>query len=1370
MSEDFHAPVHAPSERQPTEDEALKVVLVDQSRDAQDEARDRADARLDQELGEGGKFKQFLNGIWKGNIAKDFYRQRYIHQDLDTIKSAESVHINEDADRRSQALAATIDRFSSEHDELIHTNAGERREVQAEDSALSIGIKGIIRDAVERAQTSGRPLSDRILQEEKTRFLTEYRKEHGEEALGKGLATADNLLDIAQAVYGAVEHGQSLDNVVTNLQVITGEARNGARTEARYNAVDKVVDKLAKSKVGSLVNESTIGAATAIAGTVLRLGGQSAVGNIARVLVPGAAAGLWAGLRENRRVKDERAQHAREMAVGGVFNEDDKRRVEMEDTRYNSISAHNLIQYLSDVSSEETFNEHGNDALQAALDALAGIQARVDLSDDKKIDLISYTSKTDVGEERMMLDLARREARLSLEARLTDEARVALNLGPNASLKGLINQRALGVARVLTEGETGIDAKDSAFNKLKARRVAKAAAVGAATGITFGLVSQEVFAAVNPSLHGLFDAARGELPEAGADGLVHQTSLESMFRGDETIVHTDASSTFDSYDTAPNGSIELSDDHTLVTNPDGTIDLKDPSGDATVEGLVVDANGTFDQASLDKLDAAGMVVEDRSFNEDVTTTTSEVVSTEQYIANHAAESTSVQRDLWYGNDTPGVYDENELRVYRGGSAEAPGLIDGGYQYTVAGMEASGSWQGGESVDWNQAAAGGNLFVAVSGTFDSQGNPFMIPIGPDGAVNIPADSPAGQFFANENNSVAFNGAYMEIVQTTGVDQDGTVHIRPLATLVGDASVGEITDTVTTTVTEHHADYAITTGGFDTVQENFTEMPPVVPIDSRRSMEAIRSRPEAELVTDEVTPGYGYGERFPVSRDEFSPRLRDSPEAQLDLRQELGWYRDELARREGAAYAQEVQDIITNTPELTEQTSELRSVVTIPVAAAYESENIYGTLSLYAQQDEDKLAQNLIILNTNWLDTAQQDPDSRQKIEKTLAEIERAKQDFPSLRIASFTRQYESEVVKKTGGPIGYVASDLLNVALLTLDRYAEQNPSADVKDVAIIRQDADMEGMSRHYLRNLEKSFDSSEADIFNGVIRSGVRMQSRYPGVGILTNFSQALNVAKTQQNKPWTVGINTVVRASTLAAIGGLGKRGQWSGPGSDDVQVGQRVEAARRNAEMPDGGYSDASTGGAPVKRKIVTQVAGLTVDSSALRLIPQYLLDRHFGAAWDGNASGDSGFAAGPGGYKNREEFANEVMAQNPRDIVDDDHMFKFINTNLSAELHNNGVDDNASKEEKEAAAAVIRKTLAVFFGSVPGAYVINGELGTRNVSFELTKEGKDFIENRVKRESNGKFGPYGFRKMRQLYGVSKGVRKPVAAESALVSPLQ
>lgn len=306
----------------PQEDEALKVVLVDQSHDAENEARDRADARLDQELGEGGRFKRFVNGIWKGNVAKEFYRQRYIHQELNTIQNNDTVHANEPAERRARALEATIDRFQSAHDELIHTTAGERREVQEEDSQLSQGVKQLIREFVD-----GRFNPD-TLREERTRLLNEYRKERGPEAAGKGLATTDNLLEIAQAVAGAVEHAESLENVTRNrdeiidqvlgrVQVITGEARDGVRTEARHNKVDSVIDKLGKTRVGSMVNPGTLATAVAGAAFIARVGGQGVVGNVTRALVPGAAAGLWAGLRENKRTKDERAQHARELATGG---------------------------------------------------------------------------------------------------------------------------------------------------------------------------------------------------------------------------------------------------------------------------------------------------------------------------------------------------------------------------------------------------------------------------------------------------------------------------------------------------------------------------------------------------------------------------------------------------------------------------------------------------------------------------------------------------------------------------------------------------------------------------------------------------------------------------------------------------------------------------------------------------------------------------------------------------------------------------------------------------------------------------------------------------------------------------------------------
>ncbi|OYW84838.1 hypothetical protein B7Z17_03400, partial [Candidatus Saccharibacteria bacterium 32-49-10] len=348
-----------------------------------------------------------------------------------------------------------------------------------------------------------------------------------------------------------------------------------------------------------------------------------------------------------------------------------------------------------------------------------------------------------------------------------------------------------------------------------------------------------------------------------------------------------------------------------------------------------------------------------------------------------------------------------LRVYRGGSADAPGLVDGGYQYTVAGMTAEGSWQGGEQVNWNEAATNGNLFVAVSGTYDSQGNPFMIPIGPNGEVNIPADSPAGQFFANENNSVAFKGAYMEIVQTAGVEADGTVHIRPLATLVGDTSVGEIQDTITTTETVHHAEYTITTEGYDTAQENFTEMAPITPVTSRRSMEAIR-QPEAPA-EPERGPGYYYEgavseqERARIL-NEVSPRIRDNPDAELNTGEETAWFRDEIRRQKGDDYVKALETFADNDPAMKQISNATETIVTIPVAAAYESENIYGTLSLYAQQDIEGTSKSVILMNVNWLDTVMDDEDKVAAVQKTIAEIERAKRDFPNLAISVMQKEY------------------------------------------------------------------------------------------------------------------------------------------------------------------------------------------------------------------------------------------------------------------------------------------------------------------------------------------------------------------------------
>ncbi len=1332
----------------PNDEQELRVVIVDQSKDAHDEARDAADARLDKELGEGGGFKRFLNGIWKGNLARDYYRQKYIHENLATMHEENTVFTQSAAEHRTAALKSTIDRFSSDYEELIHTQAGEKKETKDETDQLSRGVKKIIEDFVE-----GR-LDETTLREEKVRLFNEYRKEHGVEALGKGVVTADNLLSIAQTVAGVVEHGESLDSALGRLDVVTGEARNGARTEAQYNTTDKAIDWLAKRKLASFLTPGTLAVVVAGGMAVTRVAGQSVIGAATKTLLPGIAAGGWAALRENKRTKDDRAQHAREMAVGGQFDtQHDTRRIEMEKTRYDTRLAGELSEELARLVDEERLNDGGNDALQAALDALAAARARVRLSDEKGVDLISYSSKEAVGEERMLLDIAQREARSAVEARLTAEARAALNLGPQASVAGLIDQRALLFQRALIEGDEqveGIEQKDAAFAKLKATRVAKAAAIGVATGIAGGIVAQEAVAAFDPTRFGLIDMIRGEAAVPLAEtGQVHQTLIEGFIRGDETILHTDASTTYDSYPTAEGkGFIEVSDDHSLVANANGGYDLVAANGNTSVEGLTVDAEGTFDQASLDKLDEAGMVVEDTSYSETITTTSSAEVSTHQYINNHISETTHVTRDLWYGNDTPGVYDQNELRVYRGGSADAPGIIEGGYQYTVAGMTADGSYWGNESVDWNQAAANGNLFVAVSGTFDTQGNPFMIPIGPNGEVNIPADSPAGQFFANENNSVAFNGAYMEIVQATGQDAEGVVHIRPLATLVGSADVASITDTITTEEVVHHAEYTITTNGYDTVQANSTESAPITPIASRRSMEAMRKAPEH---------GYYYGNRELSAEDirqrrkETSPRLLNDPSASLEVGQELDWY-DKNLKNQSPEYAREIQQAIATSPELAVEKPDLRAIVTIPVGASAEADNIYKTLSLYAQQDPSALARSKFLLHVNWFDSDESDSSKAEAIAKTKAEIERARTDFPELTIATIETVWSREKEQRGeygNGIIGHVARKLYDTAMLSVQQQIKNGVLSPNQDVVMIRNDADAQGMDRRYLaRLIDTAEEHPENDVFTGAVRWETARYRDMPGLAFVANLQSTMQLAALRRNVqawPQTVGINTTVRMSTFAAVGGIGEDAWDTGAGSDDLKIGGRISDARSGKISYRGGIFRrrryyASTDSQRGSYSYHRLVAGAGIDSKADRIERAYLTN---GVAYAWNNFNK-------GGYEDRSSGLERLPRK--EDIIHD-----------SATILKR-IEDNVSGLIAENNPAQMNAALALMLPREVGGRLLYTITRSR---FKLTDDGAKWLLNRLRRNGKGQFDAIGGRVRRQLYSEALGKLKPASPVPRFVS---
>ena len=1317
----------------PPASESLKLVVLDQSKDARDAARDRADERLVEELNEGGGVKRFVNGIWKGNVAKEFYRQRYIQDALGDIEQSQNVLTHEtglSVESRGRAINATIERFQTEHDEVIHTDAGEKREVLDADSEIATTFKSLIRRYAQG------DLNDTTLREERTRFMQAYRENHDEAAFGEGLVTTDNMTEIARAVMGAVEHGESLDHVIANMQVVTGEARGGVRTEAQYNKVDAVIDRLSKSKVGSMVGPEIVVSAVTLAAVAAKWGSQSVLSATLKTIAPGAGAGVWAGLRENKRMKDERSQHARERAQGKEFGEDATRRNELEETRYESVSAQYLTDSVREFSATERLDE-GDEALRAALDALAQVQSRIDLSNKRNIDLISYSDAAAVGDERMALDVARAEARVALEQRLTPEARAALGLDDESTVRDIVGQRSLEYIELIDED---ISAKDRAFKALKAKRVAKAAAIGVATGLVGGVIAQELLAAADPMRAGLFEKAWGAENTISADGMQHQTLLEGIAEGGDRVLHTDASDVHQDYaTTAENdlGSLSLSNDHAMVENGDGTVNFVDPNGHVTVENLVINPDGSLPQESLDQLDAAGMAVEDHSFDQDVTVTETVQVNGDQYVQNHLAETTSVTRDFWYGNDTPGIYDQNELRVFWGGNN---GLVDGGYQLSAAGMTANGSWQGGETVDWNQASANGNLFMSISATVDTQTQTFMVPIGPDGAINIAADSPAGQFFANENGRATFTGAYAEVVQTAGVDENGVLHMRPLATLVGSGGDGPIADTITTTTTEHHSVYTVTTEGYDTTVQNFTEAAPVLPIESRRSLEKPLSRRVAYYNgAERLTPA----ERA-QRRRETSPRMLEDPNADLVPEQELKWYRKALEKSRGREYVEQIDAVVRNTPELATIDKETKVILQVPVNAAGEAESkgIYTLLTEgYGKQDASALDQSVILLHVNWFDSYEgDDAQVRENIARTRSEVARAKADRPDMRIAVIETQWTRSEVQ--GGVIGHVSRKMHDAALLALDTAHSEGRLASTDDALLIRNDSDPKGLSPNYLKNYVRSFtEDGEVDIFTGVTTFDNTKASRLPGLVFAGNFMQSLELLNASRHGAvHTGGANFGIRASTFAAIGGTGFDENNSGAGTDDVVIGRRVKAAREGSYAVSrgavrayalGGYVGSSTAGGTKSRRRIAKKISARIDTDSDRQEDLYLRGIPIIDSWNPENNFDKN------GYQARDAGLGAAVTKESL-LSDPDVVIERVRRDMQRSI-----------EAFRDSPAVVESALQfAFMGVGSSGYKLTQKNGKTVLTF--TEAGVQYLRNHLTRDIKGRFDSYGARKQRQLYG--------------------
>ncbi|MDO4781406.1 MAG: hypothetical protein Q4A34_03400 [Candidatus Saccharibacteria bacterium] len=1310
------------------------LTFVDQTHDAHAAARDAAETRRREELNrDDGRIKRFLRNIWMGEngIAGRYYFEKYKQEALERIQQEGDINaLSGDASRiRELAQSATISRFQSEYEEMIHEAAGERREELSGDSAFGEAMKGLI-----RRYASGSITSPEVLREEKNRILSTLGAKDGG-LLSEGGVKIDNLAQIAETVRGAVEHGESLEDLLNGMKIYTGESRAGVRTEAHLNKVDRAVEKLQESKVGSLVSPESISMAAAIATGVARAGKGTLLRAIGVTAIPGVVGGVLAGIRENKRVKEERAIHAREVAQGGLFSREGRRGA-IEETRYDTVAAVHITESLTAIMSKE---EVASDDLQQLYQILADTEARVRLSDERRIDLISFSGMANVAVERFDLDLARARAKVLLGGRIGDLPEAMRNdLGIQ---DGDTAEQAIARSTdALLKIEDGMTAKDRAFAKLKQRRVAVATATGFASSFLVGVAAQEAAAFASTNYDGLVEhLVSSKSPSEGGS----QTMLEGVFHGQDASVQVNTIETSDTYISHDAGGyggiIDLPSNYSLENNPDGTFTIISPDGSIFARDIALEADGSLSVATIDSLRSDGAIVVDATTT--ITDTESVVrnLTVDEYVSHHSDFTTTVQRDFWYDNDTA-AFDQNELRVHWAGD-QGRGS-DGSIMLSTAAMTADGSYHGSESTVWADRASAGSLKFAVSASIDSQNQVFMIDVAPDGGIIIPPDHPAaGLFSTDDTGQVVFNGAYGEVVEIRETI-DGVVHMSPLATMEGDNSVMTIPTQVTTAIETTVPKFSITPPDIQqTIEVPAREVegfggPAII---TRRPLENIARRRSGYYSQ------YRYGEyalngEYADQIETFSPTLRENPRAQLDIEKELDWYDRQLTDTD-PHYADEIKKIIDGIPEERRVSNDLKMIVTIPVAAASEADNIYNTLQLLSRQDPESVAKTQVLLNMNWLDDAESDPKKAAAIQKTLREIERAQADSPELRVAIMKRIYNRDTVEKTGGIIGYVARDLYTAALSSLREYneARRREGERPADPIIQRYDADIRGMSRHAWRKIqEKARQYPQADILKGVTRLGTDSYRDSPGFGMVTEISTTLAALATRGGRVHTGGANFGIKASTLAAVGGLGPV-VHTGVGSDDVELGRRVAAARlgvvvsgRDDYLYDYHTPSSST-------DVIKLVNGSTIETDDTRFLRRYKSGDWWQSVWSGD-NGVGSFNQGAGGYSPRDQDGVATGLTSERLT---DETVKTLERNISEEL------SYASSDRDRA------RVLSLIFRDAPGAYTLENRNG--QCVFTLTRNGRKYLKRYIKRDKRGRRYHIGDRRRHQLYGYTANGRR-------------
>ncbi len=862
---------------------------------------------------------------------------------------------------------------------------------------------------------------------------------------------------------------------------------------------------------GGLTAAATIGTrGIARAGAVAGVAAiAGTAGMIAPLVVGAGVGGAFIAARRGRDLKYDRGMDLRRRTLGAESG--GARTDTMRKFAYDQKDATTVTEQLRSLLAQDQLNE--DDRL-----AVADSMARLALEKEKSLDLFSVDAEQ--GGQYKTRALAMKDLKVALK-----QLQEKFDLSDES-----FTQLQTETAATLVEG---IEGNDRDFNRYKRQQMVKSGVFGVAMGLALGTVGQ----------YGVYqglEAAGIKTPDSALE------KIYQVLRGDQAA-------------TAPAENMQQVLEQLQIKKLDtGDVQLVSPKGEVLADHLRFGDNGELtpesQQALLDKhIDFSAH-------------RTSEVVS--QAPNTYFGEELQKHgRGAWHdevGKKMSSFF--NKLIEY-----------EGKQQMLYLDKNADGS------VIVNAQAILQNLEKNLNGSFKQFGT------SPDGSVDSKLASLLDQLRQYQKEGTLAEHLKVQIIPTDEANKQGLGILTAGANAEGKISLPEkvarlFTDKTSLTYGHHPvkfielrlddhvlatsvgADMSAMPGMVDHYQYDFStaavapvsevspatwDLPPVLPFDSRKAL-------EKSAVNDRIVGGsyyQGHYELSPVELEKYQDQrlpLLETPDTILNPQKAAEMY----LSKQDEHYHHDLEVLVK---DLEPRHPDCKVAVCIPVAGHQESHNIYKTLESYSHQSADpKSFEIVLFVNHPEKDLQGNKLDAK----KTIKEIERFKKDHPELKV-----QYIYKALKREDAVIGNIRKILSDTVLL------REQSAPNERDLILVSNDADNEGLSPKYIENFINKFEAHpEVDSFMGRLDWDPKAYVRNPVLHVGTRLFQY--IAMQSRHKGWHIessGANFAYRASIYAAVGGYDQKS----PLAEDVDLGRKIKAARMGAtRMKDVGVAGSQS----------------------------------------------------------------------------------------------------------------------------------------------------------------------------------------------------